>query len=144
MTVVTKTFAFSAGHTLALHPGKCRHMHGHNYSTEVSVDGKVDPDDGMVIDFSDLKEIVSEVIDIMDHQFIIWEGDPRLDALRSADPESLMIVDFHPTAENLAVYLKETIQYKLDRFFAAKRPNRIRPWVSAVVLWETDTCYASV
>ena len=42
--------------------------HGHNYTLEVSVKGKVDRETGMVIDLKRLKEIMRErVIDHVDH-----------------------------------------------------------------------------
>lgn len=44
--------------------GKCNnpHGHGHNYLCEVSVEGDVDPDTGMVIDLKVLADLLDEVI----------------------------------------------------------------------------------
>ena len=42
--------------------------HGHNYIIEVSVQGDIDPETGMVIDLKKLKDIVRrEVINLVDH-----------------------------------------------------------------------------
>jgi 6-pyruvoyltetrahydropterin/6-carboxytetrahydropterin synthase len=66
---VRRRFDFEAAHHLPRHPGKCRRPHGHSYGLIVSVDRPVDPDSGMAIDFSDLKQVVRRrVIEPLDHQ----------------------------------------------------------------------------
>ena len=53
--------------------GKCNNPngHGHNYTLEVTVKGKVDPRSGFVIDLKQLKEILNrEVLEVMDHRFL--------------------------------------------------------------------------
>jgi len=63
--------------------------HGHNYTLEVSVKGKVDPETGMVIDLKHLKDIMRErVIDHVDHNNL------------NTDVEFLRGVI--PTSENMA------------------------------------------
>lgn len=50
--------------------GKCnnRHGHGHNYRLEVSVQGGIDPVTGMIINLTDLKDIIKvSVLDVFDH-----------------------------------------------------------------------------
>ena len=69
-TSVTRAFTFEASHQLPFHPGKCKRLHGHGYRLEVTVEGPV-ADDGMVLDFSALKEVVRrEVLDRFDHQHL--------------------------------------------------------------------------
>jgi 6-pyruvoyltetrahydropterin/6-carboxytetrahydropterin synthase len=66
-TRVTCSFTFEAAHRLEWHPGKCRNPHGHSYRLEVTVSGPLD-DNGVVIDFDRLNELVEEVvIDRWDH-----------------------------------------------------------------------------
>ncbi|HVT45681.1 MAG TPA: 6-carboxytetrahydropterin synthase [Thermoanaerobaculia bacterium] len=63
--------------------------HGHNYILQVSVEGKIDPETGMVIDLKTLKEIVrANVVDHVDHRNL----NEDVDFLRGVVP----------TAENLA------------------------------------------
>ena len=52
-------------HYLPGHP-KCGALHGHTYKIEIVVEGKVQ--DGMVIDFSDLKKAAAEVLREYDHK----------------------------------------------------------------------------
>ena len=69
--IVKRRFEFEAAHSLPAHPGKCRELHGHSYVLTVSVDGKVNDDTGLVIDFSDLKRIVIErVVSLLDHKCV--------------------------------------------------------------------------
>jgi 6-pyruvoyltetrahydropterin/6-carboxytetrahydropterin synthase len=68
---VKRLFDFEAAHRLPRHPGKCRELHGHSYRLGVTVDRPVNPESGMAIDFSDLKQIVRrEVVDLLDHRFV--------------------------------------------------------------------------
>lgn len=118
---VTKSFSFDAAHFLPNHKGKCSNMHGHTYKLEVTVmrnNGQLmdeGSDEGMVIDFSDLKSIVkSEVIDKVDHK-VLNE-----------------IFPFRTTAENMAAYIFEVLDKSLQ-------PLGVK--VERIKLWETpDSC----
>ena len=99
--IVTARLTFSAAHRLN-NPkfdadwnrstyDKCDNAggHGHNYALEVSVQGRIDPDTGMVIDLKKLKDIMrSRVVDRVDHRNL----NSDVDFLRGVIP----------TAENLA------------------------------------------
>lgn len=71
---ITKRFEFSYAHLLPAHQGKCRRLHGHNAILEVTVEGNVQTghsEEGMVIDFGDLRTIVNEeIVDKWDHRFL--------------------------------------------------------------------------
>ena len=68
---VRRAFDFEAAHVLPNHPGKCRNLHGHSYRLLVEVEGAIDETSGMVIDFSELKQVVRcEVIDHLDHKYV--------------------------------------------------------------------------
>ncbi|MGH7230922.1 MAG: 6-pyruvoyl trahydropterin synthase family protein [Nitrospiraceae bacterium] len=68
---LTRRYHFSAAHRLGDHQGpnitggvwgKCRspHLHGHNYTLQVTVGGKINPDTGMVTDLSALDRTVHD------------------------------------------------------------------------------------
>ncbi len=64
---VTRTFSFSAAHHLTDYHGACERPHGHTYRLAVTVQGAV-RDDGLVIDFVEMKKIVSEkILSKLDH-----------------------------------------------------------------------------
>ena len=52
-------------HFLPGHP-KCAPLHGHTYKIELTVEGEAKG--GMVIDFSDLKQVLREVLGHYDHR----------------------------------------------------------------------------
>jgi len=69
--IVRRRFEFEAAHRLPSHPGKCRELHGHSYKLFVKVESAVDEASGMVLDFSDLKAIVSDcVVSRLDHVYV--------------------------------------------------------------------------
>lgn len=99
--IVTARLTFSAAHRLH-NPArdaewnrriyaKCDNPsgHGHNYAIEVSVEGPIDPETGMVIDLKRLKDLMRKyVVDRVDHTNL----NEDVDFLRG----------IIPTAENLA------------------------------------------
>jgi 6-pyruvoyltetrahydropterin/6-carboxytetrahydropterin synthase len=101
---ISKSFDIEAAHFLPKHKGKCKKLHGHrwNLTVAVSCDSKKLVD-GMVMDFSDLKQIVQNgVIDIFDHRSFN-ETLPR---------------EMDPTSENIALLifnmLADTIEPRTD------------------------------
>lgn len=67
---LAKSFSFEAAHWLPTFPEghKCRRLHGHSFRLEVLVAGEVDPSKGYLIDYGDLKRLVSPVVDELDHR----------------------------------------------------------------------------
>ena len=130
---ISRTFWFSMGHTLHEYQGKCANLHGHNYRLLVAIYSDVLNEQEMVMDFSDLKHIVSSVIDRdYDHRFLVYEKDTRASALKLIDP-NVSVVPFNPTAEMLAYTIKQQINSRL-----------INLEVSSLTLWETENSYAEV
>jgi 6-pyruvoyltetrahydropterin/6-carboxytetrahydropterin synthase len=134
---VTKEFSFDMAHALADYEGKCNNIHGHTYLLSVTVSGKpippnVDDTTGMVIDFSDLKNIVvNQIIETFDHALVVWFGDDRFREL-SKYPH-VLFTPYHPTCENLLI----DFVARLRRIF--KEQVKLK----CVVLRETPTSYAS-
>jgi 6-pyruvoyltetrahydropterin/6-carboxytetrahydropterin synthase len=118
----TKSFTFDAAHFLPNHKGKCAAMHGHTYRLEVTVvreNGKLSndgSDEGMVIDFADLKALVkAAVIDRMDHKVL---ND---------------VLPFRTTAENIVAHIFQVLTDKLQASGVT---------VDRIKLWETPDSYA--
>jgi len=99
----------SCGHRVYGHESKCKYLHGHNYRVHFECAGELD-ELGRVIDFGVIKDkLCMWLEDNYDHKFLVWEKDP-LSKLREYDFEqSLVVVPYNPTAENIAKYLVETI-----------------------------------
>lgn len=64
---LSATFHFSSSHKLTKYQGKCENLHGHNYKLIVTIEGDIQ-DNGIVMDFKEIKEIVNEkIIEKLDH-----------------------------------------------------------------------------
>ena len=87
---ISRRVAIDAGHRIASHGSKCRHLHGHRYEIEawcrasrLHAEGE---QQGMVLDFGFLKDEMLAVIDAdCDHGFIAHVEDEEL--LRMFCPE---------------------------------------------------------
>ena len=141
--LVTKEIEIDMGHRVPNHKSKCRNLHGHRYKIMVGVDDKViatpgTSDEGMVIDFSDLKQIMMEEIDAKyDHSFTMFINDEFYnDFLRIKDKtgQKINFVYFVPTAENLAKHWYEIIKPKLEE-------RKIK--IKFVRIWETPSSTAT-
>ena len=109
MITCTRVLEFDAAHRVMYHESKCRTLHGHRYKVEVTAEAKNGLDNvGRVIDFSVLKTRLGGWLDQWwDHTTILYKFDPLIDPLEN-DPEAFkkpFIVDFNPTAENMAKFL---------------------------------------
>ena len=70
MFEVTVEQTFAAGHALREYKGKCENVHGHNYRVQITVEGERLNRIGLLVDFVELKRIVREVMERLDHQSI--------------------------------------------------------------------------
>ncbi len=65
------TSEFSAAHALRNYNGKCENLHGHNFSVAITVEGStLTPDTELLIDFSDIKHMLKDVLSKLDHQVL--------------------------------------------------------------------------
>ena len=117
---------FSAAHFL-VDVDKCERVHGHNYILSAIVEGRPD-ESGMVIDFTEVKRILREIAESMDHHVLVpgdgvlvveIEGDEvsmEHDGHRYVLPtRDVVILDVPAiTAENLAVSVLERFRSMLD------------------------------
>ena len=127
---VTREITFCSGHRLLEYDGKCRFLHGHNGKAVITIEGDGLDRLGMVMDFSQIKRVVSTWIDAeLDHRMLLHRDDPALPALRQLG-EPVVVLDVNPTAENIA---KLIFDYAAAQGFP----------VVEVKLWETESCYAT-
>jgi 6-pyruvoyltetrahydropterin/6-carboxytetrahydropterin synthase len=80
--------------------GKCVNQHGHNYTLDVVVAGKIDDASGYVLDLKRLSEVIyQQIIQDVDH--------------RNLNTDVPWLEGLIPTAENLAVAFWERLQREL-------------------------------
>jgi 6-pyruvoyltetrahydropterin/6-carboxytetrahydropterin synthase len=127
---VSREVDFCYGHRLLNYEGKCRHLHGHNGRVVITIEAPQLDVRGMVLDFSDIKGVVSRWIDEkLDHRMLLRRDDPVVPLLESLG-EPMHLMDVNPTAENIARLI-------FDYTAAQRFP------VVEVRLWETPRCYAT-
>ena len=121
---------FCYGHRLLNYEGKCCHLHGHNGKAVITLEVPQLDERGMVVDFSDIKQVVNRWIDDnLDHRMILQKSDPAVSALTELG-EPIYLLDGNPTAENIARLI-------FDHTAEAGFP------VAEVQLWETSRCFAT-
>ncbi len=136
---ITKEFSFEMAHALWNYDGPCRNVHGHSYRLFVTLSGipsedLQDPKNGMVIDFTDLKNIVKkEIINIFDHALTVSGNYDRekLEVFKTMFGNTV-ITEYQPTCENLVADFASRIKKQL--------PGNVT--LHSLKLYETATSYA--
>lgn len=141
--LITRRLEFDAGHRIPNHRSQCRHVHGHRYAIEVTLRGDIidregAPDEGMVMDFSDVKAILHEkVVSRWDHAFLVYAKDRVMtDFLATIPDHRTVVLESVPTAENLA----KTAFRILHGAYRDQYGNHLR--LERVRIYETPNCWA--
>lgn len=142
---ITRRLEFDAGHRLPSHKSQCRNLHGHRYALEITLTSTPQADvgtsdDGMVLDFGDIKAIANEkLVNVWDHAFLVYKGDAQLvEFLATIPNHKTVVLDCVPTSENLAQAAFDILQHAYhDRFGKELKLTFLR-------LYETPNCWADV
>lgn len=95
MFYVKKTIEISASHKLKLsYESKCENLHGHNWIIEINLKSKELNEDGMVMDFTHIKDKIKSKLD---HQNLNE------------------VLEFNTTAENIAKWIADELGEKCYR-----------------------------
>jgi 6-pyruvoyltetrahydropterin/6-carboxytetrahydropterin synthase len=109
---------FAAAHQLKMVGEKCENMHGHNWKIEICLAGETLNAAGVLMDFGEIKQHVSEIMTKLDHKFL-----NELDYFDDSNP---------PSSENIAKYIADSLQTTI---------NDPAVKVASVTAWESeDSC----
>ena len=111
---------FAAAHQLKMVAKKCENLHGHNWKVEVCVAGEKLNEAGVLVDFGELKQNVSEIMTRLDHNFL-----NELEYFNDSNP---------PSSENIAQYIATSLQTMIQN-------PEIR--VTSVTAWESENACAT-
>jgi 6-pyruvoyltetrahydropterin/6-carboxytetrahydropterin synthase len=136
---VTREFSFEMAHVLRNYDGPCRNVHGHSYKLFVTISGipindNYNPKNGMVIDFTEIKNIViSKIVNLFDHSVVVSKDfDQEKKEMMTKTFGNTVIVDYQPTCENLVADVAERLKNEM--------PDGIH--LHSLRLYETAKSYA--
>ena len=76
---VTKDYlVFASAHFVTYAGHRCEGLHGHNYRAQVAVEGALDPENWLVLDFVVLKRIMRRLCEEIDHKVLLPLENPKL------------------------------------------------------------------
>ena len=110
---------FAAAHQIRGIEGGCERLHGHNWKVEVFVSGDKLDENGLLIDFREIKDKTEALMEELDHKF-----------LNELEP----FITINPSSENISRHLYEVLSGQLNT-------DTIR--ISKITVWESDSACAS-
>lgn len=109
---------FSSAHSLRGYEGNCERIHGHNWKVDVVVACQELDDQGMGVDFKDLKRALKNVLEGLDHK-----------NLNDVEPFDRV----NPSSENIASYIFSQLEKRVSNNISLMR----------VTVWESESACAS-
>ena len=110
---------FAAAHQIRGIEGGCERLHGHNWKVEVFVSGDKLDENGLLIDFRDIKDKTEALMEELDHKF-----------LNELEP----FITLNPSSENISRHVYEALSRQFNT-------DAIR--ISKITVWESDSACAS-
>jgi 6-pyruvoyltetrahydropterin/6-carboxytetrahydropterin synthase len=141
LTRIAKDFRWEMAHRLPNHNGGCRNVHGHSYRLWIELAGEPD-EQGMVMDYFDLKKVVDPLISEIDHAFLCDRTDTLIVDFLESSGLKAVYVDFPTTAENLAKWFFDRLK---SLFYPPNEPSPTKHLRELRVrIQETERTYAEV
>jgi 6-pyruvoyltetrahydropterin/6-carboxytetrahydropterin synthase len=145
MLTITRKLEFDAGHRIPDHKSQCRNLHGHRYTVLITLTGAVVDqdgvsDNGMIMDFSDIKALANaHLVSLWDHAFLVYEHDAPVRAFLDSLPEhKTVVLERVPTVENLAQAAFDILQPVYEKSFGRALT------LTKLTLYETPNCWAEI
>jgi len=132
MYLIRSESNFDSAHFLKGYIGKCSNLHGHHWRVVAELAAPELSEEeqtmGMVLDFGDLKRLLKDMCDNLDHCLIYESGSLREKTIEALSEEDFRLVEvpFRPTAENFARYFYDEIRgagYPVHRVEVYETPN---------------------
>jgi len=131
--ILRKRFKLPIGHRLSKHNGLCKNIHGHNIVLEVALKSCILDKNDMIIDFSDVKKLMLDIIESLDHCCLLNETD--IDEIEFMKKRNMKVIPFSgdPTAENLSKYVYQNLKYQIENTEGLQHVS-----VYEVRIWENE------
>jgi len=124
---------FSAAHIIPLH-SSCGFIHGHSYFVDVEIDGERSGKYDFVVDFKDVKNVVRDICNKLDHRILIPINNENMQFKSASNSKELSVLDFSnndyiefniknkeyklPTEDCVLLPLKHSSAEELSQHFA--------------------------
>lgn len=136
---LSRTFEIdSAGHRLSKHTSRCHNVHGHLYKVEFRIKRHDLNTKDMVMDFSHLKKLLSDLMDCWDHALILNSEDPNIVQFEQVSERIVFLENCDPTAEAMSQYFYHFLR---KAFIVAGISSDVIK-MDYVRVWETPSAYA--
>ena len=119
MFEITIRKSFAAAHQLRDIGGKCEDLHGHNFTVEVSAGGEKLNDEGLLLDFRQLKKWTNELLEELDHKYL---------------NELPFFKDINPSSEIIARFMFERL---------SEKTKTLNTPITRVTVWESEDARVS-
>ncbi|WP_295722388.1 6-carboxytetrahydropterin synthase [uncultured Methanobrevibacter sp.] len=100
---INANLRFSAAHLIPTHE-TCGCIHGHSYFVDIEIEGEKEGKFDFVVDFKDIKPIVNELCNSLDHKFLIPIFNDNMD-FKDLDKKNLSMESFDKFG---------SVQFKID------------------------------
>ena len=138
--IITKLFSAESAHIVRnCTSHRCSHsIHGHSAKIELSLECNQLDNAGMVYDFGLMKGTIKELIDSMDHCYIICQyDDPEFIEFIQKNCDRWIMLPFNPSAELLSMFVHRFSQIITDNTNVNNGEGKVG--VYSVKYWETAT-----
>ena len=144
MFTIRKQFKFEMAHQLFNSYSAACHenLHGHSYILELYLTSNSPDETGMVVDFGEVKDVIGDYVNQWDHSLIMpSDFDKEYLDMLAKYTKKFRVVDYNPTAENMAREMFEQINKMLTQYQLTKNSSVVYN-VAKVRLHETTTGWA--
>lgn len=135
---ICKIFTVESGHLLSKHPGKCRFPHGHSRRIEVTLEADQLDGNDMVCDFKQLKSLVQDFIETLDHAMCVNTEDPQYSFYRDTYERVIAFDGVDPTSELMAKMVFDRTAAALLQQMGSRTDLKVR----SVRIHETESSWA--
>ena len=133
-----KGLGFSAAHFIVEHE-KCEHLHGHNWSVGVTIEGEPN-ERGLIVDFLELKRFLKRMFEGYDHRLILPANNPALKLLSEGENTRIFVhgrefefpsedVVWLPVVNTTVEEFARVIADEVTKNFRYPNVHRIKVWV---------------
>lgn len=112
--------SFAAAHQLIRYHGPCEQLHGHTWKVQIFIEGAKLNDQGLLMDFRQVKKVFCAILEKFDHQC--------LNKLK-------IFKNISPTSENVARLIYDMVKVKLR--------GRKAIFIKQVTVYESEKTSAS-